>query len=69
MNTTTKTDFGAKIASIINEIYKGVVNLGQVDNYIQQGLNTADFDINEQYKVRIQETKHNSVYYTIFRVK
>lgn len=53
---------------IINDVYQGMVNLGLVSDYIPAGNHTADFDINDDYKVRIKE-QGNGVFYNVFRAK
>lgn len=63
---TNTTDLTGFVASLINDIYPDTPNLGKVDTMIAQGCNTSDFEISEQYKLRVKETKQG-VYYSIFR--
>jgi len=67
-NPTPQPNYDGVVNRIISDVYQGMVNLGLVSDYIPAGNHTADFDINDDYKVRIKE-QGNNVYYSIFRAK
>lgn len=67
-NPTPQPSYDGVVNRIISDVYQGMVNLGLVTEHINPGLHTADFEINDDYKVRIKE-QGNSVYYSIFRAR
>jgi hypothetical protein len=65
---TTESQYKPFIASVINENYSDLKDMGEIDSFIQQAYNTSDFDLPNGYKLRIKE-EHGSIYYTVFRAK
>lgn len=56
------------INQIIWEIYSDLNDLGAVETFIHPNIHTADFELSEGLKMRVQESK-NGVYYHVFREK
>lgn len=60
--------FTPHIQAILDDCYTDTVNAGMIDDYIQPSFCTCDFDLPNNYKVRIHLEK-GIVYYAVFRSK
>ena len=66
MNTE---QFQNQIQAILIDCYsENIVDAGMIDDFIQPSVLTSDFDLPNNYKVRIHLEK-GIVYYAVFRAK
>ncbi len=68
LTTTQTSQYNPHIRAILADCYESVVDAGLVNESIQPSKNTTDFDLPNNYKVRIHLEK-GIVYYSIFRSK